>query len=318
MSNTPRGGLGEVRAHGRPRAAAEDRPEWAARPERSNTLAIRFIVWVALTLGRPAARLLLYPICVYYVIFAAKARAASTKYLSKVLPQKPGFRAWFRHFHIFAGTILDRVFLLNDQFARFDVEVHDEHIVTDILDRGEGCFLIGAHMGSFEIVRSLGRESRGLHVSLLMYEENARKLNSVLGAINPALLLKIIPLGRVDSMLKLEEALDRGEFAGMLADRTIEGEGTIPCRFLGEEAKFAPGPFRIAAMLNRPIVLMFGIYRGGNRYEIYFEKLSDMRQMDRQGSCSVIEQSLQLYVERVEHYCRLAPYNWFNFYDFWK
>jgi predicted LPLAT superfamily acyltransferase len=24
------------------------------------------------------------------------------------------------------------------------------------------------------------------------------------------------------------------------------------------------------------------------------------------------------YVARIEHHCRNAPYNWFNFYDFWK
>ncbi|MDP1635417.1 MAG: acyl-CoA synthetase, partial [Gallionellaceae bacterium] len=47
---------------------------WAARPERSNTLAIRFIVWVALTLGRRVARLFLYPICLYFFLFAGEAR----------------------------------------------------------------------------------------------------------------------------------------------------------------------------------------------------------------------------------------------------
>jgi predicted LPLAT superfamily acyltransferase len=30
-----------------------------------------------------------------------------------------------------------------------------------------------------------------------------------------------------------------------------------------------------------------------------------------------MRQWLQAYVARLEHYCRLSPYNWFNFYDFW-
>ena len=30
-----------------------------------------------------------------------------------------------------------------------------------------------------------------------------------------------------------------------------------------------------------------------------------------------LEKWVQRYAERLEHYCRLAPYNWFNFYDFW-
>jgi predicted LPLAT superfamily acyltransferase len=27
---------------------------------------------------------------------------------------------------------------------------------------------------------------------------------------------------------------------------------------------------------------------------------------------------MQRYAERLEHYTRIAPYNWFNFYPFWN
>jgi len=293
-------------------------PEWVARPERGNGAAMRFMVWVALSLGRPAARLLLYPICVYFWGFSAKARAASRKYLRKALGREAGVLDMLRHYHAFASTILDRVFLFNDQYAAFDVRVHGREIVDDMIARGQGCFLLGAHMGSFEIVRSLGREAEGPRVSMVMYEDNARKLNSVLNAINPNLSLQVIALGKVDSMLKVDAALERGEFVGMLGDRTIEGEGTVACDFLGEQAALPTGPFRIAMMLKRPVVLMFGLYRGGNRYDIYFERLADLGQTERSQRDAVLEQTLKRYVERIEHYCRLAPYNWFNFYDFWK
>ena len=294
------------------------RPEWVARPERGNALAIRFIVWVALTLGRSAVRLLLYPICLYFLVFSLQARAASRKYLRKALDREPRSADVFRHYHTFAATILDRVFLLNDQYARFDVRVHGQDIVDAMVAGGKGCFLLGAHMGSFEIVRSLGRAARGPRVSLVMYEENARKLNSVLGAINPNLSLQVIALGKIDSMLKVEAALERNEFVGILGDRTIEGEGTVACRFLGEQARFPIGPLRMAGILKRPIVLMFGLYRGGNRYDVHFERLVDMGQAPRAQRDVLLEQSLQCYVERLEHYCRMAPCNWFNFYDFWK
>ena len=298
--------------------AGRREPAWLERRERSNTLAIRFIVWVALTLGRPAARLLLYPICLYFWLFSARARKASRKYLARALGRPPGLGDLFRHYHTFAATLLDRVFLLNDQYARFDVRVHGEEIVEDMMKRGEGCLLLGAHLGSFEIIRSLGREARGLKISLVMYEENARKLNSVLAAINPNLPLQIIGLGKVDSMLKVEEALAAGSVVGLLSDRTIEGEGTVDCEFLGGQSPFPVGPFRLAAMLKRPVVLMFGLYRGGNRYDVHFERLADMGQTIRGERNQIIQQAMQRYAGRLEHYCRLAPYNWFNFYDFWK
>jgi len=308
-----------------PRAAANDAsaqaasvPEWVARPERSNTLALRAIVAIALTLGRRAARLLLYPVCVYFLLFSPSARAASTKYLRKVLGHEPGLADAFRHCHTFAATLLDRVFLFNDQYARFDVRVHGEEILRGMKADGRGCFLMGAHMGSFEIIRALGRLNTQVRISLVMYAENARKFNSVLAAVNPKLALQVIELGKVDSMLKVERALERGEIVGMLGDRTFRDEGTAAFRFLGEAANFPTGPFRVAAMLQRPLVLMFGLYRGGNRYEIHFERLVDAWPASRVERKRTVAEAQREYVTRLEHHCRDAPYNWYNFYDFWK
>ena len=299
-------------------ARARQSPEWIARPERSNKTALRFIVWVALTLGRRAARALLYPICLYFLLFSFHTRRASRKYLRKALGREPRTGDTYRHYHTFAAAILDRVFLFNDQYERFDVRIHGEDVVAEMVARGEGCFLLGAHMGSFEIVRALGIRNARARIGLVMYEDNATQFNSVLRAINPHADLHVIALGRVDSMLKVEAALEAGEFVGMLGDRTILDEGTIGCPFLGEEARFPLGPFRIAWMLKRPLVLMFGLYSGGNRYDIYFERLVDMRDVPRAQRNAVLEQSLRRYVGRLEHYCRLAPYNWYNFYDFWR
>lgn len=296
----------------RPRA-----PEWMAAPERSNLLALRTIAWVALALGRPVARLLLYPICLYFVVFSTRPRAASRQYLSRVLGRKAGMADAFRHYHSFAAVILDRLYLLKGQISRFEVHVHGAEIVEELIAGGKGCVLLGAHMGSFEIIRAAGR-ARGFKVSMVMYERNARKIGELLEAINPALQMEIIGLGNVDSMLKVEAALARGEIVGLLADRTIKGGGTVSCPFFGEPAAFPAGPVRIAAMLKRPIALMFGIYLGGNRYEVHFERLAMPDPIDGRGRDSMTGHVLRHYAERLEHYCRLAPYNWFNFYDFWR
>jgi predicted LPLAT superfamily acyltransferase len=293
-------------------------PEWVARPERSNMLALRLLVAIALTLGRPVARLLLYPICMYFLLFSPDSRAGSKKYLRKALAREPGIADAFRHCHTFAATLLDRVFLFNDQYARFDVRVHGEDILREMTASGRGCFLLGAHMGSFEIIRALGRSNTAARISLVMYAENARKFNSVLAAVNPRLGVQVIALGQIDSMLKVETALNRGEIVGMLGDRTFQDEGTTAYPFLGEEARFPGGPLRLAVVLKRPVVLMFGLYRGGNRYDIYFERLIDAWPAARPERDLALDQSQRNYVARLEHYCRDAPYNWYNFYDFWR
>lgn len=294
-------------------------PGWVERPERSNMAALRFIVWVALKLGRRTARLFLYPICLYFFVFAGEARAASKQYLRKVLGRKPRISDGLRHIHTFAATILDRVFLLNGRFDQFDVRTHLDEAAQATIDSKQGCILFGAHLGSFEITRAYAHEIQGPPASMVMYEENAQKLNAVLRAINPGLAQRVIALGKVDSMLKVEQALQRGEFIGILSDRGLEHGGTgVTCDFLGEPAQFPTGPLRMAYMLKSPVLLMVGVYRGGNRYDLYFEQLADMGMQQGIPREEVLRQALQRYVAGIERYCRNAPYNWFNFYDFWK
>ncbi len=291
------------------------RPDWTSQPERGSAFAMRLITWIALRLGRGVARLLLYPICFYFLLFAGNARRASRNYLRRVLAREPGIADIFRHLHVFAAVVLDRVFLLSGQVAVFDIRVYGQEHVDEVMAAGAGCFLIGSHLGSFEVIRTLGADSRGLAVSMLMYKDNARKMASVFEAINPRHSQSIITLGEVDTMLKVDAALAGGELVGMLADRTIGAEAATAHAFLGAPARFSPGPFRLAAVMRRPALLMFGLYRGGNRYDIHFERLTDGDSAAREIR---VENMQAEYVARLEHYCRTAPYNWFNFYDFWN
>jgi predicted LPLAT superfamily acyltransferase len=286
---------------------------WREQGERSNVFALRLITWIAQRLGRRVARLLLYPISLYFVLAVPRARRASTAYLRRALGREPGWADNFRHVFSFAATILDRLFLLNGRFDLFDTVVIGQTEIHAALDLGRGAVMVGAHLGSFEAVRATSRLVGDLKVSMVMYEDNAAKLNQVLHAINPDLKQNIIPLGQVDSMLRVRHALEGGELVGMLCDRSLGDEAGRRVAFLGREANFPVGPFRLAAMLKRPVVLIVGLYLGGNRYEIHFEHLADFSQP---GAPSM-DETIDRYVSRLEHYCRTAPCNWFNFYDFW-
>lgn len=291
--------------------------EWVTRPERGNVWVIRFIVWFALTFGRRASRALLYPICFYFILFSVQARAASRNYLNRALGRRAKFRDIFQHHFFFAATILDRVFLLNEQNTLLDVQVQDQALFETVVSSA-GCILIGAHMGSFEVLHVLGREHGRFKTSMVMYEDNARKLNAVLKNINPQRNPPVISLGKIDSMLKIRETLERGECIGMLADRAISGEKLISCEFLGGRIDLPAGPFRLATILERPMILMFGIYQGGNRYNIFLERLADLQHVPHSERDAAVEQAAQQFAGRLEYYCRASPYNWFNFYDFWK
>lgn len=290
---------------------------WLNRRERGTVFTLKLIAWLARTLGRRTARLLLYPVCAYYLIVARAAARASREYLDPVLGRRAGWRDVFRHFHCFAATLLDRVFLFSGRHDIFRVTRHGEATIRGILQRGHGCLLLSAHLGSFEHARLYALNAHRLSVNMMMYEENARKIRTVIESLGARRHMKIIPIGNVDTLLRAKECLERGELVGILGDRAVASDRLVRAPFLGREAAFPAGPFLAASILKVPVVLFFCLYRGGNHYEEYYELLAESVELDRRKPAD-LEKWVRRYAERLEHYCRLAPYNWFNFYDFWS
>jgi predicted LPLAT superfamily acyltransferase len=303
------------------RAGKTPDAEWRTLPERSNGFMLRVMTLLSLGLGRSASRVILYGIAAYFLVFAPTARRMSRNYLCRVLelpsPAAVGWRHLFRHFLSFASAIHDRVFLLNDRFDLFDIRIHNQHLVDQVVKQGNGVFLMGAHLGSFEVLRAVGRRQPGLRIAMAMYEENARKINAAMAAINPNALLDVVALGHIDSMIRVNALLDQGAVVGMLGDRSLGTDDTFPVDFLGSRAELPLGPFRMAAVLKRPVLFMTGLYRGGNRYDIHFEMLADFSALSPRGRTAAVHEAVTRYAALMAQYCHSAPYNWFNFFDFW-
>jgi predicted LPLAT superfamily acyltransferase len=290
---------------------------WADQAERGNRFSLRLILWIALRLGRPAARAVLYPITLYFLIKARPQRQASRRFLTRVLGRPAGLLQVARHIHRFAATILDRVFLLGGRQDALAVRVHNDRLVSDRVAAGQGFLLLGSHLGSFEILRALAVERQQIPLKVLMDPRHNRLITSLLDELNPAVAGTVLPLGTPTTLLAVKETLDSGGVVGLLGDRFGPGEPAVTCRFFGRPAPFPTGPLTLAAVTRVPVVLLFGLYRGGNRYDLFFEDLADRVELDPRDRRGSVQVWVQRYAERLEHYTRLAPYNWFNFYDFW-
>jgi predicted LPLAT superfamily acyltransferase len=293
---------------------------WAGEKERSNLWILRLMRWFALAAGRRLARVVLHPITLYFLVTGSKARRESARYLARALGRPARLADVYRHIHCFAATILDRVYLLQERYDEFELEPHGIEAMDDALASGEGVLMIGAHMGSFEALRALAVE-RGVRVAMIMYEDNARLISATLAALAPKATLHTIALGRVGAMLSLRRWLDSGGVGGLLGDRALpfssQRSHTHAMPFLGASARFSDGPFRLAAMLHRPVIFMTGLYHGGNRYELRFMPLADFRAANGTNRDRLIHAAMERYVATLEALCREAPYNWFNFFDFW-
>jgi len=293
-------------------------PVWRAQRERGSRALMQLIATLTLKVGRPVGRGLLYPICAYFLLFSPNARNASRDYLRRVLGRAPTLRERFRHYHCFAGQILDSVHLRAGDLGRFHWSIEGLGALEAALAERRGALLIGAHIGSFEMMRVLALDRSTIRLRVLMFVTGAGKAASILASLNADAERQVIALGRPETMLDVRDALAAGEVVGLLADRVVAGDRVRRCDFLGAPASFAEGPFVLAASLRAPIVLFSAVQSDDGRYRIRFEPFVGMDTLPRGAQDAALQQACERYATWLEARCREAPYNWFNFYDFWS
>ena len=290
---------------------------WLRQRERGSAVFIGCCAWLGNRIGWHAGRVLQFPICAYFWATSRRVRGASRVYRAAALGRRVGWRDVFRHCLTFSHTIHDRIFFLSGRFSGYQFTITGEEILLDVERRKTGCVLLGSHLGSFEAIRSYGLIDRDLPIKVLMYPENSRRFSAVQNKLNRDVADSIIPLGATKSLIEVKEHVERGGMIGILGDRSINDERTVRAPFFGREAAFPAGPLLLANALDVPVVLFFALYRGGRHYEIHFELLSERLDIARATRERDLQSWAARYAARLEHYCRRAPYNWFNFFDFW-
>ena len=294
--------------------------DWKQRPEGGSRLALWLFRNAARYGGRSLGRALLYPTTLYFLMLRAPERRASRAYLARVLPRPPSLLDVARHIHAFAATILDRVFMLTGQMERFNIELRGMDELHAALDQGRGVMVFGSHLGSFDALRGLSRARPDVQVRVLLDKAHNPAIAAILDALNPELAAGIIDAGQdgPSIVFAIKQATDEGALVALLVDRASNGEPSLDVPFLGGKAAFPTAPWLIAAVLKVPVVLAFGLYRGGNRYELVFEGFSDGVDVPRGQRSTMLARLIEAYAARLEHHTRSAPYNWFNFFPFWN
>jgi predicted LPLAT superfamily acyltransferase len=291
---------------------------WKSQQELGNLRMIRLMAWLALSWGRPVARTLLFPICLYYFCRSKAAQRSLSAYYLRAVGRAPDTKDVLHHYHCFASTILDRLYFLRGCFDPFTITITGGDVLRQALAGGHGCLLLGSHLGSFEVVRALGLARERIDIKVLMDEENAPLMRAFFREVNPIVADNVLQIGRVDTMLRVHECLDGGGIVGIMGDRLISQRQAVYCDFLGERAPFPTGTMRLAHAARAPVVMFFGLYRGGNRYHVHLELLTDRVELSPDRREQDIGRWTQRYADRLAHYSRQAPDNWFNFYDFWQ
>ena len=293
---------------------------WQSRPEGGGHFALWLIRTIALRGGRRVGRCCLYPITLYFYLRRGPERRASKQYLQRVLDRPVTPWQVMKHIHCFAATIMDRVFLLAHGEKPFRIETQGIELLDQRIALGRGVLLLGSHQGSFEALRVIGARCPDLQLRVVLDKQKTPALTKLLEALAPDMGACVIDAAQdgTSIALAMSEACQHGAVVAMLADRGRGHEVLRHTDFLGSPAPFPISPWLLAHALQVPVVLCFGLYLGGNRYRLVFEPMSDRIEIPRQRRGPVLDELIARYAQRLEHYVRIAPYNWFNFYDFWQ
>jgi predicted LPLAT superfamily acyltransferase len=259
----------------------------------------------------------LYPVALYFALTSGATRRVSREYLARVLPHPVRFRDVLRHIFSFASISLDRVFLLTNSHPFKVTDHYGEGCLEMARQRGALLFL--SHFGSFEVMRIGAMRRHDLPLRIVLDVNIGRRFMAALAELNPEVAAGIIDSSNrgVDLALKVRDALDARSIVGLMVDRPRAGDRTVTAKFLGGTAEFPAGPWLLASVLKVPVMLVFGVWRGGDRYEAHVQLLSEKIELPRANRDAELARLVQEYADRLASQVRGAPYNWLNFFDFW-
>ncbi|MBC8729576.1 glycosyltransferase family 2 protein [Paraburkholderia sp. UCT2] len=309
-------------------AADEARPEaWWRIAERGSRLGMSLLALSCKLFGRRFTALWLHPVVAYFLLTGRAARAASDNYfahLSAVAPSadtpRPGWLSAYRHMLAFAQSGFDKLAAWTGRVDDTDVTFDDPAAFEALIASGKGALVIGAHLGNLEMMRALAIRGEHAKVTAVVYTGHARRFNEVLAASNRDFARHLLEVGDFgpETAVLMQQRIDAGELLVIVGDRVPARETgrTTDAQFLGASAPFAQGPYVLAHALGCPVYLFFCL-KERDGYRMYFEPFAERIELPRRERAQHLAAWAQRYALRLEHYCRKAPYQWFNFFDFW-
>lgn len=298
---------------------------WAGIQEKGGSFWLGLMLFFYRCGGRFLFRTVLIFVIAWYWLFARQARQASLNYLQQLhvwagtaspFPQAPGAVASYRHFLAFGNSAFDKIAGWLGDVPAGELVIHGREHLQALY--GKGALLVGSHFGNLELLRA-AMSNAPQAVNVLVHTRHAESFNRFLSSVNPDAAVRLIQVTDIgmDGAMQLQDRIQAGEWLVVAADRTpVQSSRVQHANFLGASALFPEGPWRLAALLKCPVLLVF-CYRVNNRHEVHIQPFRDSLQLPRGARQEALAGAIQDYARALEARCLHAPEQWFNFYDFW-
>lgn len=278
----------------------------------------RFLFWILTIIKVSFLYPLLFGIIPFYMIFRRKGYHAIYSYFRIQHQQSRGkaFCSTFCNHLIFGRVVLDKFALLAGNYQQFHIHVEGIEHFNKLINSDTGFIVASAHVGNFELIGHCFKQNKkkinGIVFGGEGKEFQTQRIKSLLRSN-----INLIPVcNDMSHLFAMKEAIDNGEVITMPCDRLFGSKKHYVANFLGSEAIFPIGTFRLAAQLNAPVLAMFIMKEKGLNYKAYVYPL---QVLDNEKSSVIKAEFLaKQYVNVLENTLKKYPEQWFNYYNFWE
>ncbi len=305
---------------------------WARINEKTSIAGIKFLLAVEKAFGHTPFTVVLGPVLLFYWLSDARLRRVSLDWLSTVnrhspfLPKPPGHWEGLRHLTRFADTILDKFLASAGRLDEKSLTVENDRMFRE--DAAEqGAIILTSHAGCQELLSAVSGNFTSHEIVVLQHTAHAREFQELLdkagiyrGRIRWIEVTGISPATAMD----LAERVDAGAYVIIAGDRVPVGsdKGRTSVSFMGREALLPTGGALLSLLLHCPLRMMTAtrnpVGEGLPRYRVRFESIDEAPRAARGKREEWLQNAMQTYASHLEAELVKSPYDWFNFFDFWK
>lgn len=274
------------------------------------------------------------PIGFFYWIFSLKTRAASKKYLATLFSfcGSKNKGSSLRHFVSFALNLVENMQSWAGKFSFKNVHWQDDDVgdLVQNINSGHGTVVVISHLGNAQMLKALASigesgTERDMSITTISDINLSKGFYATLSKINPKAAFHIVNSNDIgpETIILLQERLEHGETVVVAGDRIgVHSNRTVELPFLGRNADFPYGVFLLISLLNAPAYFVWGLRNKDitlfPEYNMYVRKNPVDFSGSRKERGEKILQTVRNFVKNLEDLCVLNPYQWYNFFDFWK
>lgn len=209
----------------------------------------------------------------------------------------------FRLYNNFANVLFDR--LMAGAGIKLPVE-HDEAtlaLMRQILGKGRGCIVVGAHFGCWQTGLP-GLAELGGPIGVVFWQEEKIE-HSYFHYENEVAIINAN--GGISSLIEMRNLLKRNGILCIMGDRMTPGDrNSATVDFLGGKIEIPTFPYLLSEKTGAPVVHAASIRENG--------RIVGLPSVLNEGA----DRAPCIFAEYLDNLVKKYPHDFFNFYDMWE